>query len=78
MTRVELVLMLLLFFAGVAAIVDSCRMVATLDAQGRPRTTAWAEAVKACEEHGGVAVPRATAVLGRSADLPVCVPQLGD
>jgi hypothetical protein len=42
------------------------------------RTQTWADAVEACEAHGGVAVPRATKVLGRSADLPACVPQLGD
>ena len=79
MTKVERVLIILLLFAGIAAVVDSCRMVTTtLTAQGPVRTSAWAEAVKACEEHGGIAVPRATAVLGRSADLPACVPQLGD
>ena len=41
------------------------------------RGQTWAEAVDACEKHGGAAVPRATKVLGRSADLPACVPQLG-
>jgi hypothetical protein len=42
------------------------------------RTKTWADAVEACEALGGVAVPRATKVLGRSADLPACVPQLCD
>lgn len=42
------------------------------------RAQSWAEAVTECESKGGFAVPRATAVLGRSADLPACVPQLGD
>jgi hypothetical protein len=42
------------------------------------RTAAWAQAVEDCEAHGGVAVVRATKALGRSADLPVCVPQLGE
>jgi hypothetical protein len=46
---------------------------------GKPvRTKTWADAVEACEANGGVAVPRATRVLGRSADLPACVPRIGD
>ncbi len=48
------------------------------DSQQQSRASGWAEAVEACEKHGGVPVVRATRALGRSADLPACVPQLGD
>jgi hypothetical protein len=91
MSRIERIAAVVLSVLALALMVDSCRLVMTLDAQtpqpevlsrtgNTPvsRTTSWAEAVAACESHGGVAVPRATRVLGRSADLPVCVPQLGE
>lgn len=54
------------------------RTLDTLQKDQKPRTQSWAEAVAECESHGGVAVVRATKALGQSADLPACVPQLGD
>jgi hypothetical protein len=61
-----------------------CVVMAAAEAGGQTRqleplrTKAWADMVADCEAHGGVAVPRATRVLGRSAETPACVPQLGE
>jgi hypothetical protein len=46
-------------------------------AQRQPRAQVWAEEVDSCEKRGGVSVVRASRVLGRSADLPVCVALIG-
>jgi hypothetical protein len=72
---------IVLFAAGVVVTVVSygAALVGMQTRQLEPlRTKAWADMVADCEAHGGVAVPRATRVLGRSAETPACVPQLGE
>jgi hypothetical protein len=75
MSRLERTACLVILLVGIAAVVDSCRMV--MAAQQPPRAHVWAEEVDSCEKRGGVSVVRASRVLGRSADLPVCVALIG-
>lgn len=76
MIRAEGYVVALCTLAGAVALVTATQTVPKTG--DTPRTKAWADMVEDCEKHGGVAVPRATRVLGRSAELPACVPQLGD
>jgi hypothetical protein len=75
MSRIERTACLVILLVGIAAAVDSCRMI--MSAQQPSRAQVWAEEVESCEKRGGVAVIRATKALGRSADLPVCVSLIG-